>query len=266
MLSYRDFVHTFRELGIEEGRPVIAHASLSAFGEVKGGARSVVAALMDVFARVVVPTFTYKTMIKPDLGPPNNAMIYGSGQDQNRLAEIFRPDMRASPMMGIIAETLRRHSRAARSSHPIFSFAGVGAQDILDAQTIEEQIAPIRMLTEAGGWALQLGVDHTTNTSLHYAESLAGRMQFLRWALTEDAALECPRFNGCSDGFEAIAPQVEGITRTVALGPSRVRALPLPEMVAITQTWIENDPLALLCDRPDCMRCNAVRTDVATAG
>jgi hypothetical protein len=38
-----------------------------------------------------------------------------------------------------------------------------------------------------------------------------------------------------------------------------VQALPLKEMIAIVQEKLAADPFALLCSRPDCERCNAVR-------
>ena len=41
MLSYRDLVSGLKQINLDANAPVIAHASLSAFGEVRGGAESV---------------------------------------------------------------------------------------------------------------------------------------------------------------------------------------------------------------------------------
>jgi len=49
------------------------------------------------------------------------------------------------------------------------------------------------------------------------------------------------------------------ITRTVALGDSRVQALPLQPMFEIIGQMLRADPLALLCSLPDCERCAAAR-------
>ena len=110
--------------------------------------------------------------------------------------------------MGIVAETLRRHPRARRSLHPIQSFAGIYADKFLAAQTLQNPLGPIGALAEADGWVLLLGVDHTVDTSIHYAEKLAGRKQFTRWALLSDRIIECPGFPGDSAGFDAIAPDL----------------------------------------------------------
>ncbi len=262
-VRYHDLVDGLRALGVPPGAPVIAHASLSAFGRVQGGAASVVGALLAVFPALLMPTFTYKTMLIPEDGPPNNGLQYGSGFDQNRMAEFFRPDMPADPLMGVVAETLRRHRHARRSLHPILSFSGVGVDDALNAQTLDEPLAPIRILAEREGWVLLLGVDHSVNTSIHYGERLAGRRQFIRWALTPAGVVECPAFPGCSLGFPAIAPHLEDITRRTTVGIATLQALPLTPLLERVQALIRHDPLALLCERMDCPRCNAVRMTVA---
>lgn len=264
-VRYAHLVDAFEALGVPAGKPVIVHASLSALGKVRGGAATVVGALLAAFPAVLMPTFTYKTMLTPEDGPPNNGIAYGTGFDQNRLAAFYHPDMPADPLMGVVAETLRRHRQARRSGHPILSFAGVGVEAALRAQTLREPLAPIRVLTEQQGWVLLLGVDHTVNTSIHYGERLAGRRQFVRWALTPAGVVECPGFPGCSLGFQALAPHVADLARQTAVGAATVQAFPLPELVARVRALVERDPLALLCERKDCPRCNAVRQSVAAA-
>src|SRR5512139_555194 len=85
-------------------QPVIVHASLKAFGYIQGGADTLVRALVETTAGLIAPTFTYKTMITPEVGPPNNAISYGGDPHLNTLAESFRPDMPADPLMGILPE------------------------------------------------------------------------------------------------------------------------------------------------------------------
>jgi aminoglycoside 3-N-acetyltransferase len=259
MLRYRDFINAFREFEIGPGIPVIAHASLSAFGRVSGGAQTLVGALMACFDAVIAPTFTYRTMITPPFGPENNGLRYGHGQEQNRQAEVFRPDMPADKTMGITAETLRGHPAAGRSSHPILSFAGVNAKAILATQTLAQPLGPIQSLAEADGYVLLLGVNHTANTSLHHAERLAGRRQFIRWALTPEGVVECRGFPGCSYGFEDIAPRLKGVARQIQLGEATIEAVPLRDLLHIAIGWIRANPVALLCERANCERCQAVR-------
>lgn len=263
MLIVRDFITSFRKLDIDRSHPVIVHASLSAFGEVHGGAETVLGALGSVFETIIMPTFTYKTMIIPQVGPPDNAINYGSGKDANKMAEIFRYDMPADSMMGLISESLRNHPKAFRSAHPILSFAGINAKPYLESQTTMEPLRPIQTLIDDEGWVLLLGVDQTVNTSIHYGEQLAGRKQFVRWALTSQGVVPCQRFPGCSDGFEAITPHLGEVIRKVGLGEAVIQAIPLVNLIDVVCGMLKKDSLALLCERDDCERCKTIRATVA---
>jgi aminoglycoside 3-N-acetyltransferase len=257
--SFRELVSAFRGLGIQRSRPVIAHASLSAFGAVPGGAETVLGAMLAAFDTVMMPAFTFKTMLTPESGPPDNGIEYGREADHNRMAVFYEPEMAVDRLMGAVAEALRRHPLGWRSPHPILSFVGIGIDDILDAQGLAEPLAPIGKLAEAEGWVLLLGVDHTVNTSIHYAECLAGRKQFIRWALTPEGVVECPGFPGCSQGFQAIAPDLDEVMRKTRIGEAQIQAMPLGELIVKVRLRLASDPMALLCSSPDCLRCRAVR-------
>ena len=204
MLGYDELKAAFLELGLAN-QPVIAHASLQPFGYIHNGADTVLMALIDSVQSLIMPTFTYKTMITPDVGPPNNGIDYGAEKDLNRMAESFTLDMRADTMMGILPESLRNHPAAKRTAHPILSFAGIKADLALATQTLFEPFTPIGALAEEDGWVVLVNVDHSVNTSIHYGEKLAGRKQFMRWAVMDNRIVECPNFPGDSSGFNAIA-------------------------------------------------------------
>ncbi|HPH94923.1 MAG TPA: AAC(3) family N-acetyltransferase [Anaerolineaceae bacterium] len=262
-LSYRELVRGLRSLGLNRGAPVVAHASLSAFGEVHGGAETLLAAVLETCGRMMMPTFTYKTMVIPPLGPENNGLAYGSGDDLNRMAEFFTPDMPADPLMGILPEMLRQHPQASRSTHPILSFAGVGVDAALAAQSTAEPLAPLAALAAEGGLVLLLGVNHTASTTIHLGEALAGRRSFVRWALTPEGVRECPGFPGCSDGFEALAAHLDGAVRSARLGLATVQVMPMAAVLEAVKAALAADAQALLCQREVCERCDAVRGTAA---
>jgi len=258
MPDYAEILSAFQALDLRD-KPVIAHASLKPFGYIEGGAEAVLDAMLASFASVIVPTHTYKTQIIPDVGPPNNGITYGSGHDINRMAQPFPPAMSADVLMGILPETLRNHPSATRTAHPILSLAGINADLTLFTQTLYEPLAPIGALAEQDGWAVLINVDHTVNTSIHYAEKLAGRKQFIRWALVGDRVAECPGYPGDSMGFQAIEPYITSNTRRVNIGEAFIQAVPLQRIFEVVLELIKRDPLSLLCERTDCERCNAVR-------
>jgi len=258
MLDHAQLKAAFEGLGLSD-KPVIAHASLKPFGFIEGGAEAVLDAMLASFASVIMPTHTYKTEIIPEMGPPNNGLTYGSGRDRNQMAEPFHPAMRADPLMGILPETLRNHPSATRTAHPILSFAGINADLTLFTQTLYEPLAPLGALAEQDGWVLLINVDQTVNTSIHYAEKLAGRKQFIRWALFGDRVVECPNYPGDSRGFQVIEPYISLDTRRINIGEGFVQSVPLQRLFEVVQELIRRDPLALLCEQMDCERCNTTR-------
>jgi aminoglycoside 3-N-acetyltransferase len=259
MPGFAELKRAFDELGLA-GKPVIVHASLKKFGEIQGGPKTVIQALLGSCSGVIMPTFTYKTMITPRVGPPNNGITYGSETDANKMAEPFNHAIPPDKMMGILPVTLLGERLAMRTSHPILSFGGIQTDDILLTQTLFDPLAPIKALTDKGGWVVLINVDHTVNTGIHCAEMLAGRRQFVRWALMPDRVVECPGFPGDSSGFNEIEEHIQDITLRVDMeGGAFIQALPLKRLIDITVELIKRNPPALLCQREDCERCNAVR-------
>jgi aminoglycoside 3-N-acetyltransferase len=262
MLTLEDFNSALESLELEN-KPAIAHASLKSFGAIHGGAETVLSGLLTHVSGLMMPTFTYKTMVIPEVGPPNNGLPYGRKRDLNRMAEFFRYTMPVDALIGILAETLREYPSAMRTAHPILSFAGVNVDDALVTQTTFNPFSPIGWLADHDGWVLLMGVNHTVNTSIHYAEKLAGRKQFVRWALTPKRIIGCPGYPGCSDGFEAIRPDIEPFTSRVEIGESFIEAIPLHALLQAVEARIKRNPLALLCQRDKCERCDAVRAAVS---
>jgi len=270
MISIRELIFGFESLPLR-GQAVIAHGSFKSLGRVQGGSKVVIDALLKSCESLVMPTFTYQSMVTPLVGPPNNAVDYKAEEKNRKKKEAekdyigpipFQRNLPADEEMGILAETLRRHPSAKRSLHPILSFAGVNADFALDRQTIYDPFAPIGALAGKNGWVVLIGVDHTVNTSIHYAEKMAGRRQFIRWALTPNRIIECPGFPGDSAGFQAIADYLENEVDSVTIGEARVEALRLNRLIDKVKLLVKQDPLALLCQREGCARCNAIRESI----
>jgi len=260
-LAFRDLIRGLRQLQLPPGSPVLVHSSIDLVEKAQGGGESIIGALLTSFQTVLMPAFSLRVMLIPEVGPENNALLYGSGGEKNLEVEFFRPDLPVDLDLGPIAELLRRDRRSRRSIHPLLSFSGTNAKPFLEAQTIQEPLGIIGALEKAGGWVLLMDLDHTANISIHWAERLAGRRQFLRWALTPRGVVECPSFPGCSQGFNALAARLEGLTRTIEIGKVSIQAVPIAETIAISRAWIEADPYALLCENSTCLFCRAVERD-----
>ena len=260
--GYRDVLLALRRLGMDGAR-VLAIGPASDPEGLRGGSSALAAALADSCSVVLTPAFTYQTMVYPAEGPDDNAVDYPAASAASVDADFFRAGLPASPLLGPLPEAIRRSPGAQRSKHPILSFAGWNAAELLEAQTLEEPYAPIDQLAKAGGDVLLLGADAPANVALHLAEQRAGRKPFVRWALTTKGIVECPVFPGCARGFGAIESMLGGVERAELIGSFAVRRIPLRDLLHVAVAWIRQDPQALLCDHPDCPFCGAVRKSAA---
>lgn len=260
-MTYHDIVLALRELDLRQGSHVIAHVSLAALGDVRGGAESVLGALLATCSTVVMPAFTYQTMVWPESGPSENGCTYQDHAEENARAVLFGPDLPVDPSLGQVAETLRRHRRAVRSDHPVLSFVAGGAHapEIVGAQSLENPLGPLEWLHKHDGDVLLMGVDHRANTAIHLGEKLAGRKQFIRWAVGAERAYRLPGFPGCSNGFNAIAGKLAWVAQQTTAGEAVIQRVPIKSVVEAAMQMIEDDPYTLLCDDLTCERCNAIR-------
>jgi aminoglycoside 3-N-acetyltransferase len=258
-VNYRNIVRGLHDISLGPSSIVAVHASLTSLGHVVGGAETVVGALLAVCGTIVMPAFTYQTMVTPEAGPAINGMDYGLPAE-NVEAEFWQPDLKIHKDIGLIAETLRKHPTTKRSVHPVMSFIATGkhANEILATQKYDDPLAPLAWVADHNGEILMLGTTHVTNTMIHVGEQRAGRNLFTRWALTPESIVTVS-WPGDSSGFNAIAPHITHIVKREQIGASTIQCIPANELVKIVQAVIRKDPTALLCSDPSCERCRDMK-------
>jgi len=228
-------------------RLVLVHASPEV------DANALLTSLLETTGGFFTPTFTPKSLLPLDFHPVHTKA------DVNTLAEPFSPSTPADEAFGKFPELIRGHAKAKRSLHLVLSFAGIGADDVINTQTMYEPYAPIAAMAEEDGVVLLVGMDQRVNFSIHYGEKMAGRMQFIRWALTGNGIVECPHFPGDPEGFNAISLTIKPFTRQTEVDGVTIQAIPINELLKSVVNKIHEDAYSLLCGRPDCERCEAVR-------
>jgi aminoglycoside 3-N-acetyltransferase len=244
--SFSDLKPALSDLSLRK-RLVLVHASPVI------DADALLAALLETTGGFFTPTFTPKSLLPIDFHPVHTKA------DAKTLAEPFTPATPADEAFGKFPELVRGHAKAKRSLHPILSFAGIGADDVINSQTVHEPYAPISAMTEEDGVILLVGMDQRVNFSIHYGEKLAGRMQFIRWALTGNGVTECINFPGDPEGFNAIASDIKSFTRQTEVDGVKIHAIPVNDLLRAVINKIHEDAYSLLCGRPDCEWCEAVR-------
>jgi len=262
MISYNNLTGAFKSIGLRRDIPVIAHIDRSIFSRINGGPVTLMGALLTTVDNVMIPAFTFSTMITPEKGPENNYMQYGINSGNNLDAKIFSHALPSELSNQEAIDILLKFPGTFRSSHPIFSFYGLGLDIVLVDQTPEKPYLPIKKLKNLGGWVVLIGADPCHNFSIHYAEFLAGRKQYLRWALTPDGISACPHFPGCPNGFHKLDYYLQEELRVSVIKDTQLCAVPLNSMISTAVALLKEDPFALLCNDLQCKRCNLVRAEI----
>ncbi|RJF73540.1 aminoglycoside N(3)-acetyltransferase [Deinococcus cavernae] len=238
-------------LGLDGTQHVIVHASLKSFGTLEGGARTVVDTLLARTATLVAPSFTYNTLMNTPTERPRGT---------------FHRDSRVSRDIGRVPQEMVERADAERSFHPALSFVAIGTQAavITGAQSLESPYQPIGALYDLDGYALLLGVDFGSNTTLHYAEHLAGVPALTRYVPLEGRA-QPTAFPNCSADFDNLLPAMHGRERAVTVGQAQLRLYRVRELVDRAVSLLNREPEALLCQYRYC-RCQQVRELIRSGG
>jgi len=173
-----------RKIGLQTGDIVIVHSSMSKIGWVVGDAITVINALMEVLTEE--GTLVMPTMTSGNTDPANwNYPAVPENWKPIIRKEMPPYDPAISPTrnMGRIPELFRTLPNVFRSNHPQSSFSAWGkhAKEIVNEHKLELSFgheSPLRKVYNLNGKILLLGVQHSSNTSLHYAEVKAELSNF----------------------------------------------------------------------------------------
>lgn len=166
----------FTKAGITSGDTILVHSSLSSLGWVCGGAVAVIEALLDVLGSegtLMMPLHTSSnTNPKNWCNPPVPESWWNTIREE---MPAFDVNKTPPQHMGSIASTFWKWPETLRSSHPIGSFGAIGAKAefLTQDHPLEPMFgdgSPIGRLYDLNGKVLLLGVNHSSNTSLHLAE------------------------------------------------------------------------------------------------
>ena len=250
---------TIRDLGLG-GRAVCVHSSLRSFGTLEGGPDTLIDAFLDAGSTLLVPSHSwgFASNHRPGMRPERNGWDYSMNVAPPAFPGRFSVDSNAVDRnMGAIPRAVLARPERRRGNHPLASFTAIGplAVDLVGKQCGDEVHAPLRALAEHDGAIVMIGVGLTRMTLLHYAEEVAGRAQFRRWAL-DGVDTVMVESGGCSEGFERLAPVLAPIETDRDVGPSRWRCFSAAEVVARAAAAIKADPHATHCGLRTCSRCN----------
>jgi aminoglycoside 3-N-acetyltransferase len=236
------FCTDLNALGVRAGMTVMGHASLSAFGQVPGGADTIIDALCELLTpqgTLLMPALSYLTV--------------------TRRQPVF--DLLNTPScVGIIPETFRLRQGVLRSLHPTHSVCGWGkhARDLLAEHALDHTPcgphSPFHRLPQFDGSILMLGCGLKPNTSMHAIEELVTPPYLFSEPITYTLIDENGRtsqeeyiphnFNGWEQRYDRVAnllPSPQLRSGTVAGAPCHLIHAPALWKAALAQ--LLKDPL-----------------------
>ena len=262
LVTEKDIALAIEKLGLS-GKPVCIHSSLRSFGWVEGGAKAIIQGFLNQGCTILVPTFSWRYAVPPpaDDRPARNGWDYKvypgrtSGVDL-----IFTPASNVLDRedMGAIPEAVLSMPSRVRGNHPLCSFTALGplAERIVADQRPLDVYAPFAALADEKGFVVLMGVGFDRMTLLHFAEKLAGRNLFRRWANDLQGSPMATEVGGCSDGFTKFEAVLSPFTQRLEVGGSLWRVLPARQALDTATQAIREDPGITHCGDAQCQRCN----------
>ena len=240
-------VAQLRALGLSATPVLVVHTAFRAVGPVEGGPLGLIAALREALSPDA-------TLVLPSM----------SDDDDHPFDAATTP----CASMGVVADTFWRQPGVVRSDNPA-SFAAIGP--LASVITAPHPLAPphgidspVGRACALGGSVLLLGVDHSANTTMHLAESMAGvpyRSRKFATVLRDGAPVSVPyeETDHCCENFQRVDAWLRerGLLMEGTVGYGAARLMRASDVVRVALGALRDDPCAFLhlrssgCDECD---------------
>ena len=255
-ITKKQLVQDLRRIGVQPGDVISVHCSMSKIGWVIGDQLTVIEALMEAVTEdgtIVMQAHSTGN------SEPRNWNYPSVPEDwwetiRNEMPP-YHPEITPLRNLGRTPELFRIMPGVLRSNHPQVSCTawGKNAEEIVREHELEDSYgdrSPWRALYDLEGKILLLGVDHESNTALHYAESKVRNSESPRetrgaavlekgerkWVSWEEIEYNSDDFRELGIAFEKSIGY-----RTIKVGQAESRLLPMKELIDFAVEWFQKN-------------------------
>lgn len=203
-------------------KEICIHSSMKSFGEhIEGGVDAIIDLFISSGCTILAPTFSDMYETKPIEGymPLQN----GAGDYSYFLEKEY--------------ENIEPFNR--KSKEITVEDMGILAKRVLDSKGSIRGNHPLNAAT-----------------IIHYAEQLAGRNPFIRWAKNEVGEVIPCLVGGCSEGFGNLEESLKNYAKKITVGQSNWTCYKARHIVNICREVIISNPHITHCGDYYCHRCN----------
>jgi aminoglycoside N3'-acetyltransferase len=257
--NVKDFI---KKNGLEDSI-ICFHSSLKSFGKVENGPHTIIDGFIESNCTLVCPSFYYDSAIfQNTVKYERNGMNYQ--EIENGLSDMTFKKVnytesieQIDKSMGVIPKTLLSCVNTCRTHNPMNSFCinGKYSEELLQRESLDNAYSVYKNIfsNTANANIILAGVDLTSCTPIHYAEELAGRKLFRRWAVYNNNIVEV-EVGSCSEGFEKIRDFLKEIEIIDYIGESQIRIYSFKKFILETAKIIQEKPEITIC-KERCERC-----------
>ncbi|MCK6264468.1 AAC(3) family N-acetyltransferase [Vibrio sp. ZSDE26] len=264
MLTEKDLIKQINEAGLANSS-LCLHSAYRSFGALEEGPQTVINAFQKSGCTLVCPAFYYESQAFPvKQNYQNNGVDYQAVNEMRTVSFTGSIDQ-IEACMGVIPKQLLKQEGTLRTYHPSNSFAVLGpdAQALIADQSELNVYSIYKNIYQnpRPAYIVLAGVDFTSCTPIHFAEEVAGRRLFRRWAVSNGQVTETEE-GSCSNGFEKLREQIQNIESVITLGNGEARIYEFHVFIDAVAKIIVENPDVTHCEDDNCIRCN----DMALGG
>ncbi len=242
----------FRSLGLKEGDIVELHGSLKAIGLVSGGPNTILDALLKVlsYEGTLIMAAQYSTNTEPAhwSNPPVEIEAFKAIRESH---PSFKGKETYLNWMGSLAQTLQLKDQTVFSDHPNCAVMALGKQ--AKWLTMPSPISPafgldspLERAIQLKSKALLIGVDYSTLTGMHVAETLSNKRPYHLESATlkvngKDKRVKFLEYDTDSEIFSLIGAEYEKTheVKTLSLGNATCKLIDMSSLHEFTLKYFK---------------------------